>query len=805
MINTSSFLLVFTLVPTLAAQSLFDGEPQDRRPRTYDVIHYKLDLRFDEKNKRVHGKTDITLRPLDAALDSLTLDAADLNVSSVTLGATPLRFRSTSNDLSIFFDSRHSPSDTITVSIDYSCKPEKGLYFIQPDSGDLTRRSQIWTQGEEMDNRYWFPCYDFPDDKATSEVIATVQENYAVLSNGALVSESHDTTAHTRTFHWKQSNPHTSYLIMLAAGEYTILRETYRDFPLLYYVYPEQADDAPRSFRKTPAIMEFLEQTIGFPYPWEKFAQIIIDEFMWGGMENTSAVTLNEIFIYDTRASIDYSAHDVVAHELAHQWWGDLVTCKDWTHLWLNEGFANYYEALFKRHDLGESESQYEAYISSQGVRKAEESQGRKPIVSQESHGINLYQKGAWVLRMLNDILGEERFNEAIRYYIRKHAFTSAMTQDFALAVEESAGEELDWFFDQWVYKAGHPILEVTQKWDEQDHRLKITITQTQTTDSLTGLFRFPLDIEWSTPSGGNRSRVWVSKEEEMFVFPMDEGPDMVIVDKGLNALKTLRHSKTKSEWVDQLENATDVTDRLDALENLESFNEDHSVFHAVKWTAFNDPFWAARARATRILGEMEIERVKELLFELYGDRDSRVRDAAIGSLAQFKVPDVAAFIESAAMNDSSYVVFSTAVRTMVSVDSSRAFGLAAKFLDTESYRDVIRRACLGVFRSLRDERAIPYVAKLSGPNYETSTRTAALGVLKEIGKNDRDGRKLMEDFAADPNAAIRRAAVRALAQWDLAEFRNLLEARQKVEQDKDVLRIIEEVLGLKDHSNGSN
>ena len=792
-----SILFLLPFGQRLKAQPLFDSPDLVRRPRTYDILHYKLDLSFDEHAKRVLGTSHITFTPLSHSLDSMVLDAVEMNISAVNHpSGTELRYVNETPELTLFFDRSYSHGDTVTVSIQYTCTPQKGLYFIQPDSSDFTRRWQIWTQGEEEDNRCWFPCYDFPDDKASSEVVATVQERYTVLSNGRFLSEVHNTTNRTRTFHWKQEKPHASYLIMIAAGEYSILADTYRGIPLLNYVYPKESGYAPRSFQKTPAMMKFFEETIGFPYPWEKYAHIIIDQFMYGGMENTSAVTLNEAYIYDARAAINFSTTDVVAHELAHQWWGDVVTCNDWSHLWLNEGFANYYEGLFKQHNLGKDEFLYEQYTSSQGVLRAEESLGRKPIVSAKSFGVNLYQKGAWVLRMLNALLGEEIFQKALHHYINKYQFTSVTTEDFASAVEEVSGTDLDWFFEQWVYKAGHPNLHVTTDWVESSNHLKVTIIQQQVIDSLTGVFRFPLDVECTMSSGSAITRVWVEDKEETFIIPLDEKPALVIVDKGLNLLKTLIFPKAKSDYVYQLLRATDAPDRLEALENLELYSGDQEVFQAAKWSALNDQFWAVQVAATRLLGTLEAEGKKAMLFEIYQDRDARVREAAITELGKFKGPDVASFIESAALSDSSYVVLATCLRTMPAIDSARAFDLASRFVDMSSYRDMVRRASLNTFRALRCPLAIPLVKEYLGPDYDPFTRTTALGVLREVGKMDTGTRQLIQDLIADPNASVRASAVRTLGHWGGTEFNELLKSRLSLEKSEEVLRIINEVIG---------
>ncbi|MEK9136512.1 MAG: M1 family metallopeptidase, partial [Bacteroidota bacterium] len=411
-----------------------------------------------------------------------------MEVKSVRLstGAT-LEFRNRSPQLAVLLNAPCSPGDTLTVSIEYSCKPKSGLYFVQPDSTNPTRRQQIWTQGEDTDNHYWFPCYDYPNDKATSEVIGTVPDTYTLVSNGKLLKTNQDARNKTKTFHWFESKPHSSYLIMLAAGEYEVVRERYRNFPLEYYVYKDRVEDGVRSLGKTAAAMKFFEEKIGFPYPWEKYAQIWISNFMWGGMENVSAVTLNDdSYLLDRRAAIDFTSDDVVAHELAHQWWGDLVTSRDWNHLWLHEGFANYFEALFKRQEKGEEYFQHDLLGQAHSVLSTEEAYGRKPIAGEDGFSANTYAKGSWVLHMLRDVIGEAGFWKAIRYYVQRHAFGNVDSHEFMLAVEDATGRSLGWFFQQWVYKTGHPKIQVSSSWNEGAKTLDLELTQTQVMDSLT-------------------------------------------------------------------------------------------------------------------------------------------------------------------------------------------------------------------------------------------------------------------------------------------------------------------------------
>ena len=778
------------------AQAPFPSEALPRRSRSYDVLHYKIVVNFQEEQKKVIGTTSVTFVPLVDHLDSMVLDAVSMDVRSVSLmGGRPLGFTNRSPELAVHFPEPCTRDDTLTVLIEYLCTPKLGLYFIQPDSTDHTKHHQIWTQGEDMDNRYWFPCYDYPNDKATSEVIATVRDNYHLVSNGELVETKSDRKSGTRTFHWRQSKPHSSYLIMLAAGEYEVIQDHYRSIPLQYYVYRGQVDDARRTFAKTPAMLQFFEEKTGCAYPWEKFAQVIIDEFMWGGMENTSVVTLNAHTITDPRAELDFSSDGVISHELAHQWWGDLVTCRDWTNLWLNEGFAEYFDTMFKGHDKGRDEFQYELMNAAKNVLTAERGLGRKPIVSHDSYTTNLYSKGGWVLHMLRNILGEKEFLHAMNYYIRRYEYGVVDTHEFQLAIEDATGQNLQWFFDQWVYKAGYPALNVTKSWDNGIKNLTLTIKQTQPIDSLCGIFTLPLEIECTTPRGSSLTRVWVNKGEQAFTIGLDDEPLMVIADKGQKVLKSLDFEKPEQELLYQLEHAEDVNDRVDAAKEVRRFKESPAVLNALSRSAQRDRFWGVRREATISLGVMTAESVKETLFAVCKDRNSRVRHAAIVALDRFKDHDVSRFIQEAAASESSYVVLGSCISSLAEVDTANAFDFARRYVDVDSYRDIVRQAALSAMHELRDLRSLPFAIKYAGPGQQPETRALAVKIVSEMGERDSTAKRLLVRLVNDRNALVRTAAVQGLGGWGGDEARVAIEGRKQVEKDAGVLKIIGEVL----------
>jgi aminopeptidase N len=775
-------LIALCLLAPAAQGGLFVPDSSARRSREFDVVHYRITVAFDEEEGRVRGTTIVRLTPLLDRLDSVVLDAADMAVAAVTgSGGCALPFRNASPRLTLFLDRTYSFGETLSVGITYTCVPRRGLYFVRADSALGRRHSQIWTQGEDMDNHYWFPCYDYPNDKATSEVIATVREEYTLLSNGRLAEERHDTKARTRTFHWVEARPHASYLIMVAAGRYAQIRAHARGVPLTYYVYPEDSLHAGSVFGATPAMMAFFEEWTGMPYPWEKFAQIIIDDFMWGGMENTSAVTLNTATMADARARLDFPSEPVVAHELAHQWWGDIVTCRDWTHLWLQEGFATYFEALYRKAAEGEDEFQYAMITASSHVRTEERNGGRSPVVSASSTPTNLYQRGAWVLHMLRSILGDGAFRRGMNAYLRRFAFGNADTDEFRLALEDATGQNLEWFFDQWLYGTGFPELRVTRAWDDASRTLALTVEQTQTPENL--LFRFPLRVQIVTPGGELRQTVEVRERRSTFHFPLAERPLMVIADKGYLVLKEMTFPKTVPEYLYQLAHAEDVADRIVAAQALSDSGDVAGVCDALAAAASGDRFWGVRQAALAALRECDGS--PERFLAALADSHPAVRNEAAKSLAKSNLSGLGTILDSVARHDPSYVVAATCVVGLATVDSIRGFILARDVIGSPSYRSIMQGAALVALKSLGEGFAL--ALPLTGPGEPENIRTLATEVLGVTGRGIPKAKERLAVLLGDLLPGVRMAAAAAAADWDDPALEAALRSRVEKEQDPAV------------------
>jgi aminopeptidase N len=763
------FFFIFTL-STCIAQSLFPVRDEgEARNRSYHAVHYKIEVTIDDQKKTVTGKVTTMLVPFLPDIETIEFDAEEMNVKQVMMGKKELKFDVQPKKLLIHLDRKYSFRDTLTVTTEYSCTPRKGLYFVQPDSGYPNKPWQIWTQGEDMDNHFWFPCYDFPNDKATSEVIGTVSAKYGLVSNGKLISVRENKKNQTKTFHWRESKPNSSYEIMLAAGRYTVLKDHAGKVPLEYYVYPQDTADARVCFRETPSMMKFFAEKIGFEYPWEKYAQILISDFMYSGMENTSATTLLDYMsVYDARERLDNSTTGLIAHELAHQWWGDVVTCKDWRHLWLNEGFASYFDFLYHEFSLGRDEFDYMISGSQQAGIRADTTLGRKPIVSVGSYTENVYSRGASVLHMLRFVLGEQLFWRALHHYITRHQFEPVETNDLKVAIEEATGQNLYWFFNEWLYKAGHPILDVSCRWSDSAKSVYLTVKQTQELDSLTGVFHTPVDIEVTTPQGATTHRVNIVSSDTTFTFPTPSKPLLVLFDKGNWLIKELRFEKSREEWRYQAEYASDPVDRIQAIQELAKAPDNEEAVPLLAKLSLHDTFWAVRREAISSLEKVQTindslkEQIRTTLMAAYRDPRSSVRSATIAALGECKRSDVISILREA-LNDSSYGVVSSALQSLTKADSANALSTLLGYLHVPSHNNTLANTALMMIARMDSVKGIELA--LEGAKYGEPlfTRYISLALLGKYWETHKNVSELYRSLLDDKNFLIRSAAIRIL------------------------------------------
>lgn len=533
-------LLLLVIGATIVPAQL--KSPDFNRRRVFDVQHYKIVLALNPSAKTISAVTTISLKPLKDGLAKLSLDSVGLKYRGVTShNGEPLPYTTGAGKINITLPRSYSRDEVITVRFDYEAKPTKGIYFVDElrNGSRVVQSAQAWTQGEPEEARHWFPSYDFPDDKATSEQTITAGPGETVISNGELKSAT-DNPNGTRTFHYFMGVPHSTYLMSFVVGKYVRTADALRDVPLSVYTYPERPTAARDIFAKTADMMRAYEQLTGVPYPYNKYDQTIVANFNFGGMENITATTLSDRDVYLAATPLGKDVvEDLISHELAHSWFGNMVTCRNWAELWLNEGFATFMEAAWRERAYGRENyiaklrsdiGQY-FFDDARGSRR----HGLYNLLAKPDDSIfdsTTYKKGGAVVHMLRDTVGDEIFWKAINTYLSRHRFDNVTSSDLKSVFEEESGKDLTWFFEQWVYGTGYPKLRITSTYSRRTGALTVAVSQTQAPGRLTpAAFRLPLDIAVQTPSGVRMFSMPLLKRTEVASFALGEIPDSIEAD----------------------------------------------------------------------------------------------------------------------------------------------------------------------------------------------------------------------------------------------------------------------------------
>lgn len=769
-----SILVVASIwVTTFAQQSSQQPPPPPPLPATrnipnhnFDTQNIKLELRFDWEKEQVLGVETITGTPLVSDLRAVDLDIANMLINSVKLtkgGVLQFQADIEHENLHINLDRVYQPGESITMTIDYRTNGAvdargianfgRGVTFIKPTAEDPNRPRQIWSQGETEYNHYWFPCYDHPNDFATTEVIATVEKPMMVISNGKLLSTK-DNKDNTRTFDWKIDQPHATYLTSIVVGEYAAVEGKYDNIPVTSYVYPNELAEGRSTTARLPAMVQFFSEKTGVKYPYAKYAQTMVRDF-GGGMENISATTQTDNMIHDARSDLDNTSDGLQSHELAHQWFGDYVTCRSWSDTWLNESFATYFQAMWDEHYLGRDDFLYRDVSSNKNTYLRDWAEGvRRPIVTKNYTNPDAmfdnyaYPRGAAVLHMLRMALGEKDWWRSINHYLTKYAHQPVGTEQFRIAIEETTGQAMDWFFDQWVYRMGHPIFNITQAYDPASKKLSLTVLQYQTPDPASaypqaGFFRAPVDIEIGTAAGTRVERVTIEPvEEQTFTFAAESEPLLVNFDYGDTLIKEFRFEKTTGALIYQVQNDPDITGRIWALDRLidaektAAATEKSSIQSVIVAVLQRDKFWGIRVEAAAALKGVAGDSARTALLAAAKDPVPAVRASALQSLSGTSDPGVIAVFQQA-FNDQSYAVVRAAAEALGQSKAPAAYDQLLKLADTPSWRDNLRIAGLNGLTTLRDPRALDAGLRYAASGNRSLVRSAAVTLLAIVGKGD--------------------------------------------------------------------
>lgn len=679
---------------------------QFERSRDYDAKHYRVELTFDLDDKSFWGTNTITMTSLRDEFEKCVLDAEELFVDAVqNPDGTRLEFEQTGRHLIVHFPRAYSYGDKVHFTVGYHAKdPKYGLHF--DDEKEDHPQMATTTSWPEYAH-HWLPCYDYPNDKVTHEFIVTVKDTLKVLGNGRLVRVIEDKLEGTKTFHWSQDLPHSTYLFLLAIGPYAVIEDSLGDLPVNYWVYEENVEDTKWIFEKTPYMIEFFNGIFGYKYPWAKYDQVISPRF-GGGMENTSATLLGQGVIHNKKAEQDFSWEKTIAHEVAHQWWGDLITLRSWEHTWLNEGFGTYSDYLYTRYDKGTNEGAYELLNKKNSYLREAHNRYMRPIVfdrydrPQQNFDSHTYPKAAVVLHMLRFVLGDEAFFRTLKHFLHKHAFEAVDTHDFMKAVKETTGQNLDWFFEQHIFSPGHPVFNVSYIWDEEAGKVKLTVRQVQDTSKGVPIYKIPVIIGIHTTEGKISTKVWIEKQEEVFEFLSKEKPLMVRFDEGNYLLKEWTFEKSSAELLHQLKN-DDVIGRAWAAGELSKHLDEAEVITALIQSARDDEFWAVRQEAILTLGKMK--RVEDIaMFKEKGmDEKSRVRSTAYQVLGDYARADLVPFFVDRFKKDDSYLAQAEALRSIGKCGNRTQIPFLEEAAKMRSYRSVVKRAAESAIKTIRD------------------------------------------------------------------------------------------------------
>ncbi|MBX0289187.1 HEAT repeat domain-containing protein [Hymenobacter sp. HSC-4F20] len=708
--NLTVLLLALATTPAAAQQLATPPSTttlyRATEPKVNALVHTKLEVRFDYAKRYLYGREWVTLKPYGYATDSLRLDAKGMDIKSVALmrGGTPqpLKYRYNGWQLAVQLGQVVPAGEAYTVYIDYTAKPDelqvkgsaaiagaKGLYFINPDSAVAGKPVQIWTQGETEANSAWFPTIDKPNQKTTTEISLTVPAKYVTLSNGQLVAQAAAGPGLRRDT-WKMDQPHAPYLVMLAVGDFKITKDTWRGKEVSYYLEPQYAAQARAIFGKTPRMLEFFSQRLGVDFPWSKYAQVVGREYVAGAMENTTASLFGEHAQGTARELLDWEYTLVereIAHELFHHWFGDYVTCESWSNLTVNESFANFSEVLWAEHEYGPDAGAAQAYRSLRTYLRGP-GNSQKPLVRFQYadkedmfDGVS-YQKGGSILNMLRAHLGEDVFFAGLKTYLTRNAFGTGEAQQLRLALEEASGQDLNWFFNQWYYRAGHPIVTIDYQWDAARQRQAVVVRQTQPGAP----FVLPLQVDVYTNGRARRYPATLRHAVDTLYFPAPTRPELVNVDAQKTLVWQKQDNKPLADFAYQYRHAPTFLDRREAL--------------VAAQTQLSDPL----AQKTLVMGLQDKSDVlRGLAIEQLNLKNDTLRKAAAPILARLATSDPSVQVQAAAL------------LALGNLKQKRYTKLFTKALDSKSYR--VQGAALQGLAALQPTQALARATAFEADN----------------------------------------------------------------------------------------
>lgn len=720
-----------TTLPAVTVKAAKRGPYRETAKRVIDIEHMGLSVRFDYNQQHVLGQAVLTIRPYFYPTDKAELDARGFDLNRVALlkgqDTLTLRFDYKSDKLVVYLDKAYTRNESFRLFIDYVAKPneikgqkgvaitdDKGLYFINPTGKDGDKPRQIWTQGETQSNSCWFPTVDIPNEKITHDLAITVNDKEISLSNGELMKSKNNPDG-TRTDYWRQTKPHAVYLVMLAVGEFACVKDYWRDsIPVDYYVEPAFKPYAKMVFGNTPEMIEVFSRKLGVDYPWDKYSQIVVRDFVSGAMENTSAVVHYDALQHDAREHLDNPHEDIVAHELFHHWFGDLVTCESWSNLPLNESFATYGEYIWQEHKYGLMEADCEFYNNFKAYIGQKNKHRVEPIryhynSRDDMFDVVSYQKGGLMLHMLRRQIGDDAFFAALKLYLTRHAYRNAEIADLRMAFEEITGEDLNWFFNQWFLKSGHPVLDV--KYEYAEDRRKVVVKVSQQQDSNWGVYRLPLAVDVYTTNGVKRQQMLVTDKNQEFTYTADAPVLFVNIDADKALVGVVNDVKDIAGFREMLLRAPLYKDKMMAVEGWSALLPDTLASEDMQCITYlmNHDFWGVRNLALSVIEKVPPHQQKMLepaIARMASDDQRPVNRAeAIELLAAINSDTYVTLFEQKT-SDSAYSVVSASLRALAEADSVKVDAYVNRYKTIDNAKVQLAIASIIANYSNKDEVA---------------------------------------------------------------------------------------------------
>ncbi|MFZ1705514.1 MAG: M1 family metallopeptidase [Saprospiraceae bacterium] len=689
----------------------------------FDLLHTKLNIHFNWDKQQVFGEATLTLTPYFYPLNEVELDAENFEIHTIQLQSSgeKLNYEYDGKRIRVLLDKTYKRSEKIILFISYTASPEesldehgeaitsdKGLFFINPTGKEKGKPQQIWTQGETENNKKWFPTFDKPNERCSQEIFITVENKFKTLSNGKLISSTRNQDG-TRTDYWSQVLPHAPYLFMVAVGEFHEELDTWNQVPLHYIVEKGFAKSAKKIFNHTPEMLTFFSEKLQYPYPWDKYAQIVVRDFVSGAMENTGAVIFSDQFQKTERELIDNDNDYIVAHEIMHHWFGNLVTCEEWSNLTLNEGFANYAEYLWFEHKYGRERADYHRLTEMNGYFSQAYSQGAHPLVyyyygnKDDMFDAHSYNKGGLVLHMLRNYVGDDAFFSALNKYLKENAFTSVEVDELRIAFEDTIGEDLNWFFNQWFLEAGHPTFDVQYNYNAPEKLMVVSAKQTQDSLTFPSVFIMPLNIVTYMPDGNvlTHSFLMNQRQQDFIIQNVDVKPLATVFDGKNDILGLINEDKTEEEYIAIYKSSKLFGDKVIALSNI----IDKS---AIMNDLFNEAFYFLRAMAIEAITEQNYDEYAIKLQDIVlFDPHSEVRATALHIMLTFGEDELSTILKRIVESEKAYPVLGLAFEGLAYYDIASAEKYAEQNInDTSPY---IVNSLMTVFSTSKNEKYLDY------------------------------------------------------------------------------------------------